>query len=272
MERKENGLLSGKHGVIFGALNSESIAWKVAERCYEEGARLVLSNTPLALRMGEVQSLARACEAKVIAADATQIKDLEALVQEVCEEGKVDFILHAIGMSPNVRKRRKYDDLNYDFYHQTLDISAISLHKILHTFDKQDGWNEGASIVALSYIAAQRCFPDYADMAEAKAMLESIARSYGYHLARKKGIRVNTLSQSPTRTSAGKGIQGFDAFFEYAEKLSPLGNANAEDCANYCLFLFSHLSQRVTMQNLMNDGGFSTTGISTELMRMMEKK
>ncbi len=262
-------LLKGKKGIIFGALDEKSIAWKVALRAHEEGAGLVLSNAPIALRMGQINELSRMCgKAPVIPADATSVEDIEKLYQQTREHfgGGVDFILHSIGMSPNVRKGRDYGDLNYDWYLKTLDVSAVSFHKIMQVAEKTDLMNEWGSIVALSYIAAQRTFPDYADMAQAKAVLESIARSYGYRFALNKKVRVNTISQSPTVTTAGTGINGFDVFYEYAQKMSPLGNATAEDCANYCVVLFSDLMRRVTMQNLYNDGGFSSSGITDELI------
>ena len=264
-------LLKGKKGIITGALDSESIAWQVALKAKEAGAAFVLSNAPIALRMGTLNQLADHCGTIIVPADATNVDDLANLYQQSTEHlgGKLDFVLHSIGMSPNVRKKRAYNNLNYDWHLKTLDISAISFHKMMQVGEKLDAFNEWASILGLSYIAAQRSFPDYGDMAQAKAMLESIARSYGYHLGRSKNIRVNTLSQSPTMTTAGKGIEGFHAFFNYAEMMSPLGNATAEDCANYVVTLFSDLTRKVTMQNLYHDGGFSATGISEELMDRM---
>ena len=263
-----SNLLHQKRGLIFGALDDKSIAWKVAEQCHAAGAHIALSNAPVALRLGKVQALAEACQATLIPADATQLQDLETLSQKAVEAlgGKLDFVLHSIGMSPNVRKRRSYGELNYDWFLKTLDISALSFHKILQTLEKTEALADGSSIVALSYIAAQRAFPGYSDMAEAKSVLESIARSYGQRLGSKKGVRINTISQSPTMTTAGSGVPGFDLFYKYAEAASPLGNATAEDCANYCLFLFSDMSRRITMQNLMNDGGFSSVGISEALI------
>ena len=261
-------LLKGKKGIITGALDPNSIAWKVAERVYEEGGRFVLTNAPLAMRMGKINELAAACEAEIVPADATSVEELTNLFQKSTEilGGKIDFILHSIGMSPNIRKSRPYEDLNYEWFLKTLDISALSLHKMLHVADKMDALNEGGSVVALSYIAAQRVFPDYTDMAQAKATLESIARSFGQVLGQKKRVRVNTVSQSPTMTTAGQGIDGFDAFFTYADKMSPLGNASAEACADYCVSLFSDLTRHVTMQNLMHDGGFSSVGISQHIV------
>lgn len=262
------GLLKGKKGIIFGALNDQSIAWKTAEKAFEEGAELVLTNAPIALRMGTLDALAEKTNAKVIGADAASVEDLEKLLNESMEAfgGKVDFILHAIGMSPNVRKNRPYGDMNYEFFQKTLDVSALSLHKLLQSCEKLDAINEYGSVVALSYIAAQRSFPRYNDMAEAKAMLESIARTYGYRYGKLRNVRVNTVSQSPTPTTAGQGIDGFDAFLTFSERMSALGNATAEDCADYCVTLFSDLTRKVTMQNLFHDGGFSSTGITEEII------
>ncbi|MBK9461195.1 MAG: SDR family oxidoreductase [Sphingobacteriales bacterium] len=257
-------LLAGKKGIIFGALDNNSIAWKIAERAHQEGASIVLSNAPVALRMGTINQLAEKCNAPVIGADATNMEDLENLVRKAMEHfgGGFDFVLHSIGMSPNVRKKRDYTNLNYAYLTQTLDISAISLHKILQTCYQLDAINEWGSVVGLSYIAAQRTFPGYGDMADAKAALESIARSFGYHYGIKNKVRVNTISQSPTATTAGTGIKGFDDFFDYAQKMSPLGNASADACADYCISLFSDLTRMVTMQNLFHDGGFSNMGLS----------
>jgi len=261
-------LLKGKKGIIFGALDSNSIAWKVAERCHQEGASFTLTNAPVALRLGTIRQLAEKTSAQVIAADATSTQDLENLLRQSMEilGGKVDFVLHSIGMSPNVRKNKPYTDLDYDFYHKTMDISAISLHKTLQTAMKMDAVNEWGSVVALTYIAAQRVFPDYNDMADAKSLLESITRSFGYQYGLQKKVRVNTISQSPTRTTAGSGVKGFDAFINYAQAMSPLGNASADACADYCVTLFSDLTRMVTMQNLFHDGGFSFTGVSEKLI------
>lgn len=267
-------LLKGKKGIIFGALDERSMAWKTALRAVEEGAEIVLSNAPIALRMGKINELSKLCNnAPVIPADATSVADLEALVQKSMEHfgGKMDFILHSIGMSPNVRKAIPYTDTNYDNFLKTLDISALSLHKVLQACMKMDALNEWSSVVALSYIAAQRTFPGYNDMAEAKALMESIARSFGYHYGFAKKVRVNTVSQSPTITTAGSGVSGFDAFFHYADKMSPLGNASAEDCANFCLMMFSDYTRMVTMQNLFHDGGFSNTGVSQPLIEEMQQ-
>lgn len=268
MKAMAHGLLKGKRGIISGALNDMSIAWKIAELAHAEGATFVLTNAPVAMRLGEINKLAEATGSKVIPADATNDTDLEKLFADAQSElgGPVDFLLHSIGMSPNVRKGRPYHDLNYDWYKQTLDVSAMSLHRMLQAANKGNALAEGASVVALSYIAAQRVFPDYGDMADAKAMLESIGRSWGYRLGKDKKIRVNTVSQSPTMTTAGSGIKGFDGFFGFAQEMSPLGNAPAEDCARFCIALFSDLTRYVTMQNLYHDGGFSTTGVTPEVM------
>ncbi|MGA0256918.1 MAG: enoyl-ACP reductase FabI, partial [Saprospiraceae bacterium] len=258
------GLLKGKTGIIFGALDENSIAWHVAERAHEEGARIVLTNAPVALRMGAIQTLAEKLQTEVIGADATSEEDLENLLTRSMEifGGKIDFMLHSIGMSLNVRKKREYTDIKYDWMSKTFDISAISFHKLMQTAYKLDAMNDWGSILALSYIAAQRTFPDYSEMAESKALLESFARSFGYHWAKKKNVRVNTISQSPTMTTAGSGVKGFDEFFAYADKMSPLGNASAESCADYCISLFSDLTRMVTMQNLFHDGGFSNMGMA----------
>ncbi len=263
-----NNLLAGKRGIIFGALDDQSIAWKVAQKCHAEGARFTLTNAPVAMRMGEINKLADECQTVVIGADATSVEDLEKLVAESVERlgGPLDFVLHSIGMSVNVRKNKAYTDLNYEWMQKSFDVSAISFHKLMQTLWKRDAMARGGSIVALTYIAAQRTFPDYSEMAEAKALLESFARSFGYHFGTEKGVRVNTISQSPTMTTAGKGIKGFTDFFEYAEKMSPLGNASGESCADYCVALFSDLMRGVTMQNLFNDGGFSSMGMSPKLL------
>jgi len=269
-----NQLLKGKKGIIFGALDERSIAWKTALRAVEEGAEIVLTNAPIALRMGKINELASLCNnAPVIPADATNVADLENLLQKSMEHfgGKLDFILHSIGMSPNVRKAIPYTETNYDNFLKTLDISALSLHKVLQASMKLDALKEWSSVVALTYIAAQRTFPGYNDMAEAKALMESIARSFGYHYGFAKKVRVNTVSQSPTITTAGSGVSGLDAFFTYADKMSPLGNATAEQCADYCLTLFSDYTKMVTMQNLFHDGGFSNTGVSQGIIEEMEK-
>lgn len=266
-------LLKGKKGIISGALDEKSIAWKIALKAKEEGATFTLTNAPIAMRMGQINKLAEACGAEIIPADATLVEDIEKLYTRSMEVlgGKVDFVLHSIGMSPNVRKGRSYGDLNYEWFQKSLDISALSFHKMLQVAEKLDAINEWGSVVALTYIAAQRTFPDYSDMAQAKAVLESIARSYGYRYGKLKNVRVNTISQSPTKTTAGTGVGGFDAFFDYADKMSPLGNATAEECADYVITLFSDLTRKVTMQNLYHDGGFSSSGISEEIVDKMKQ-
>lgn len=262
-------LLQGKKGIIFGALDERSIAWQVALRAVAQGAEIVLTNAPIALRMGKINDLAAMCNhAPVIGADATNVEDLEALYRQSMDHfgGQIDFVLHSIGMSPNVRKGIPYEATNYDNFFKTLDVSALSLHKLLQSALKLDAISEWGSVVGLSYIAAQRTFPGYNDMADAKAVLESVARSFGYIYGKQKKVRINTVSQSPTVTTAGSGVTGFDQFFKYAEKISPLGNASAEACADYCITLFSDLTRYVTMQNLFHDGGFSFTGVSTEIV------
>ena len=266
-------LLKGKRGVIFGALNSNSIAWKVAERAVEEGATITLSNTPVAVRMGEISELGEKLNAEILPADATNCEDLEMVFQKSMEilGGKIDFVLHSIGMSPNVRKKRLYDDLDYDLLNKTLDISAISFHKMIQTAKRLDAINDYGSIVALSYVAAQRTLFGYNDMADAKALLESIARSFGYIYGREKNVRINTISQSPTLTTAGSGVKGMESLMDFANRMSPLGNANADECANYCIVMFSDLTRKVTMQNLYHDGGFSSMGMSLRAMDQYEK-
>lgn len=268
-----NNLLQGKRGIVFGALNNMSIAWKVAERVVEEGATITLSNTPIAVRMGTTNELAEKLHCQVIPADATSVSDLETVFAQSMEilGGKIDFVLHAIGMSPNVRKKRTYDDLDYKLLDTTLDVSAISFHKMLQVAKKMDAISEWGSVVALTYMAAQRTMFGYNDMADAKAMLESIARSFGYIYGREHHVRVNTISQSPTMTTAGSGVKGFDSLLDFSERMSPLGNASADDCANYCVTLFSDLTRKVTMQNLFHDGGFSSMGMSFRAMEQYNK-
>lgn len=267
------GLLKGKRGIIFGALNEQSIAWKVAVKAVEEGATITLSNTAIAIRMGQVNELAKQLNCEVIAADATSYEDLEEVFKRSQEVlgGKIDFVLHSIGMSPNVRKGRAYDDLDYNMLNKTLDISAISFHKMLQAAKKLDALAEYGSVVALTYMAAQRTVFGYNDMADAKSLLESIARSFGYVYGREHKVRINTISQSPTMTTAGSGVKGIDKLFDYAERLSPLGNASAEECADYCVVMFSDLTRKVTMQNLYHDGGFSSMGMSLDAMTIYEK-
>jgi enoyl-[acyl-carrier protein] reductase I len=266
-------LLKGKKGIIFGALDEKSIAWKTALACHAEGAEILLTNAPVALRMGEINKLAGQINASVIPCDVSSNDDMLNLLTQTKEHfgTGIDFILHSIGMSLNVRKGKHYTEIDYGFNQKTLDISAMSLHRLLATAMKLDAINEWGSVVALTYIAAQRVFPDYNEMADAKALLESVARSFGYHYAGKKHVRVNTVSQSPTRTTAGSGVKGFDGFINYAEKMSPLGNATAEDCANFCVAMFSDLTKMVTMQNLFHDGGFSFTGVTEGVIEQMEK-
>lgn len=266
MESSGFGLLKDKTGIIFGALNEASIAWAIAEAAHREGARFALSNAPVARRLGSVDQLAEKTGSPLIWADATSDADLEELFKQAKDEyGPLDFLVHSIGMGVNVRKDRPYTDLNYEWYHKTLDISAISLHRIVHHAEKADALADGASILALSFIGAQRAFSKYSEMGDAKALLESIVRSYGYRLG-KQGIRINTISQSPTRTVAGSGVSGFDAMFDFAERIAPLGNADAASCADYAVTLLSDLTRMVTMQNLFHDGGFSTMGISDEFV------
>jgi len=265
-----NNLLQGKKGIIFGALDETSIAWKVAEQAHAEGAEIILSNVPVALRFGNIQKLAEKINAEIVAADATSLEDLNKLLDVTQEKfGKIDFVLHSIGMSLNVRKKREYTNLNYDFLAKGYDISAISFHKIMQLLYNRDLMNDYGSILALSYIAAQRTFSEYNDMAEAKALLESYARSFGYHFGIKNKVRVNTVSQSPTPTTAGSGVSGFDKMLDYAERVSPLGNATAQECADFCIMLFSDYTRKVTMQNLYHDGGYSSMGIANFALEML---
>lgn len=268
-----NQLLKGKKGIIFGALDEKSIAWKTAQYCHAHGAQLVLTNAPVALRMGEINKLAEEVNAPVIGADVVNMDDLRKLFEGSMNHfgSGIDFVLHSIGMSLNVRKGKHYTEMDYGFNQKTLDISAMSLHRVLRTAWDMDALNEWGSVVALTYIAAQRVFPDYNEMADAKALLESVTRSFGYHYGVRKKVRVNSISQSPTRTTAGSGVKGFDGFISYAEKMSPLGNASADDCANYCVSMFSDMTKMVTMQNLFHDGGFSYTGVTQAVIEQMEK-
>jgi len=266
-------LLKGKKGIIFGALDESSIAWKVAEKAHEHGAEFILTNAPVAIRFGEISKLAKKCNTEVVAADATSMDDLENLFKVATDKfGKLDFILHSIGMSINVRKKKDYTNLNHEWMKKTFDISAISFHRLMQVAYNMDALNEGASILALSYIAAQRTFPGYSEMAESKSLLESFARSFGYHYGKEKKVRVNTISQSPTITTAGSGVKGFDVFYNYADKLSPLGNASSESCADYCVVMFSDLTRMVTMQNLFHDGGYSSVGLSEAFIEEMQGK
>ncbi|HKL09666.1 MAG TPA: SDR family oxidoreductase [Bacteroidales bacterium] len=266
-------LLKGKKGLIFGALNDKSIAWKVAEKAYEEGADIVLTNAPFAMRLGDTEKLAEACNSVVIPADATNVEDIEKLVDKAVEHfgGKFDFILHSIGMSPNVRKGITYDNLNYDYFLKTLDVSALSFHKILQVARQRDALNDWGSVLALSYVASQRTLYGYNDMADAKSLLESIARSFGYIYGREKNIRINTISQSPTPTTAGQGIMGFNDLVDFSDRMSPLGNATADECADFCVTMFSDLTKKITMQNIFHDGGFSSMGMSRRAMAVYSK-
>ena len=267
MSQQSYGLLKGKQGIIFGPLDENSIGWQIALAAFREGAKLAISNVKVALRLGKVEELAQLCGgAPLIVCDASDSEEIAKAFRELNDKmGKIDFIVHSIGMSPNVRKRRPYTDLNYEWFHKTLDVSAMSLHRVIAEGIKQEMLNDGASIVALTYIGAQRTFSTYSDMGDAKALLESIARSFGSRLG-KHGIRINTISQSPTKTTAGSGIEGFDKLYDFAEKISPLGNATADDCADYVVTLLSDLTRKVTMQNLFHDGGFSSMGISDALL------
>lgn len=270
-EQRGYGLLKGKKGIIFGALDERSIAWRIALACKREGAEFALSNAPVALRLGALDGLAEETGSSIIPCDVTNDDEIKELMQQVKDEyGKIDFMLHAIGMSPNVRKKKEYTDLNYNWMMKSLEISAISLHKIIHYADEADILNDGGSIVALSYIGAQRIFSKYSDMNDAKALLESIARNYASRLA-DRGIRVNTISQAPTRTSAGKGIKGFDGMYTYADMIAPMGNPTADECADYCVTLFSDLTRKVTMQNLYHDGGFVNAGVDERMINDLAK-
>lgn len=268
-----SNLLEGKKGIIFGALNEKSIAWKVAEMAHQQGATFTLSNTAVACRMGEIIDLSKKLNAELIPADATSVEDLQHVFSRSMEVlgGKVDFVLHSIGMSLNVRKKRVYYDLDYSFLNKTLDISAISFHKMLQVAFQMDAISEWGSVVALSYVAAQRTFYGYNDMADAKALLESIARSFGYIYGRERKVRINTISQSPTATTAGSGVKGFDGLMDFSDRMSPLGNASADDCANFCVTMFSDLTKKITMQNLFHDGGFSSVGMSQRAMTQYNK-
>ena len=269
----KNNILKGKKGIIFGALDSSSIAWKTAESVFNEGGEFILTNAPVSIRMGSINELAEKTKSELVAADATSLEDLENLINIATDKfGKLDFILHSIGMSVNVRKGRTYTDLNYDWLTKGWDVSAVSFHKLMQSLFKLDAMNQWGSIVALTYIAAQRAFPNYNDMADNKAYLESIARSFGYIFGKEKNVRVNTISQSPTLTTAGKGVKGLDDFLNYAQLTSPLGNATAEDCANLTVSLFSDYTKRVTLQNIFNDGGFSKVGVSQEIIDKLNSK
>jgi enoyl-[acyl-carrier protein] reductase I len=266
-----NGLLAGKTGVISGALDPDSIAWALAEAAHREGARFVLTNAPVARRFGRLDELAEATGGSpVVYADATNDDELEDLFTQATDAlgGPLDFVVHSIGMGMNVRKGRPYEDLKYEWYQKSLDISAVSLHRMVRAALAKDALADGGSVLAMSYIGAQRVFSEYSEMGDAKALLESIVRSFGYRLGR-RGIRINAVSQSPTKTTAGGGIQGFDAMFDFAEKVAPLGNADQASCADYCVTLLSDYTRMVTMQTLYHDGGFSAMGISDALIEGM---
>ncbi|MBL29838.1 MAG: enoyl-ACP reductase [Flavobacteriaceae bacterium] len=264
-------ILEGKKGIVFGALDENSIAWKTAEAINDAGGKIILTNAPIAIRMGNIKELSEKIDCPIIPADATSVSDLENLVKKSVEHfnGKIDFVLHSIGMSVNVRKGKDYTDLNYDWLTKGWDISAVSFHKLLQSLYNNDIMNKWGSIVALTYIAAQRTFPNYNDMAENKAYLESIARSFGYFFGKKNKIRVNTISQSPTITKAGEGVKGLEGFLKYSEKMSPLGNASAEDCAKYAVMMFSDYTKKVSLQNLYHDGGFSNVGVSQDIIDLI---
>ena len=268
-----NNLLKNKKGIIFGALDDNSIAWKTAQKVHSQGGKFVLTNAPVALRMGKISELAKETNSLLVAADATKNEDLEILVDKTLQhfDGKIDFVLHSIGMSVNVRKGKSYTNLDHNWLAKGWDVSAVSFHKLLQVLYNKNAMNKWGSIVALSYMAAQRVFPDYNDMADNKAYLESVARSFGYFFGKEKKVRVNTISQSPTPTTAGQGVKGFDGFINYAEKMSPLGNASADDCADYTLTLFSDLTRKVTLQNLFHDGGFSNVGVSQEIIDIVSR-
>ena len=265
------GLLAGKTGVISGALDPSSIAWALAEAAYRDGARFVLTNAPVTRRFGKINELAESVgDAPVIYADATSDDELANLFAETKEHfgGPVDFVVHSIGMGMNVRKGKAYENINYDWYHRSLDISAVSLHRMVRAALEGDALADNGSVLAMSYIGAQRIFSEYSEMGDAKALLESIVRSFGYRLG-KRGIRINAVSQSPTKTTAGGGIDGFDAMFDFGEKISPLGNADASSCADYCVTLLSDYTRMVTMQTLYHDGGFSAMGVSDALIEQL---
>jgi len=267
-----NKLLKGKKGIIFGALDEKSIAWKTAERIHEEGAEMVLTNAPVSIRMGQIENLASKTNSLLVPADATSLTDLDNLIEKSVSYfgSKIDFVLHSIGMSINVRKGKSYTDLNHEWMKKGWDVSAVSFHKLIQSLYKKDAMNSWGSIVALTYIASQRTFPNYNDMSDNKAYLESIARSFGYFMGKEKNVRVNTISQSPTITTAGLGVKGINGFFKYAEKSSPLGNATAEECADYTIMMFSDYTRKVTMQNLFHDGGFSSVGVTQEIIDAIE--
>ncbi|HET9136436.1 MAG TPA: enoyl-ACP reductase [Candidatus Kapabacteria bacterium] len=271
MAEHSYGLLKGKTGIIFGPLDESSLGWHIATAAYREGAKLAISNVALALRIGKPQELAAMCgNAPLIPCDASNQAEIDTCFKEVKERfGKIDFIVHSVGMSTNIRKGMPYEKLNYDWYLKTIDVSGLSLHRLISGALENDVLNDYSSIIGLSHMAAQRPFTTYTDMAEAKAVLESIARNYGARLGLQK-IRVNTVSQSPTWTRAGSGIEDFDKMYYYSDLLAPLGNASAEECGDYCVTLLSDLTRKVTMQNLYHDGGFALMGLSQSMLRLMD--
>lgn len=268
-----HNLLHNKRGLILGAVDERSLAWAVAEQCHAEGATIVLSNTETAIRLGNVRQLADRLSAPLIACDMRKDEEVEHLLQEAVRQlgGPLDFVLHACAMSNNLRRQRDYDDVNYTYYHDTLDISALSLHRLLQTAKKLDAIAEYGSVVSLTYLAAERFVHGYNDMAEAKAMLQSITRNFGAIYGQHKHVRINTISQSPTPTRAGNQVSGITPFFDYADALAPLGNANQQDCAELCVMLFSDYTRKLTMQTIYNDGGFSQAGITQGLINYLEK-
>ncbi|MGB7512201.1 MAG: enoyl-ACP reductase [Pelodictyon phaeoclathratiforme] len=268
-EKAHYGLLKGKKGIVFGPLDESSIGWQIALHAYREGAEIAISNVAAALRFGNIEELSTLCgNAPMFVCDASKNEDVDACFKELKEKmGPVDFIVHSIGMSQNIRKQLPYEDLNYEWFIKTLDVSALSLHRLVSYALKNEAINKGGSILSLSYIASQRNYWTYSDMGDAKSLLESIVRSYGPRLAR-QAIRINTISQSPTYTKAGSGIPGFEKMYEYSDLMSPLGNASAEECAEYCMTILSDLSRKVTMQNLFHDGGYSSMGATIPMIKL----
>jgi len=268
-EKTHYGLLKGKKGIVFGPLDESSIGWQIALHAYREGAEIAISNIAAALRFGNIEELSVLCgNAPMIVCDASKNEDVDNCFKELKEKiGSVDFIVHSIGMSQNIRKQLPYEELNYEWFIKTLDVSALSLHRLVSYALKNQAINQGGSILALSYIASQRNYWSYSDMGDAKSLLESIVRSYGPRLAR-HSIRINTISQSPTYTKAGSGIPGFEKMYGYSDLMSPLGNATAEECAEYAMTILSDLSRKVTMQNLFHDGGYSSMGATIPLIKL----
>lgn len=268
-EKAHYGLLKGKKGIVFGPLDESSIGWQIALHAYREGAQIALSNVATAIRFGNLQELSELCgNAPILICDASKNEEVDNTFRELKETmGSVDFIVHSIGMSQNIRKQVPYEELNYEWFMRTLDVSGISFHRLVAYALKNEAVNDGASIVALSYIASQRNYWTYSDMGDAKSLLESIARSFGPRLA-PRGIRINTISQSPTYTKAGSGIPGFEKMYDYGELMSPLGNASAEECAEYTMTILSDLTRKVTMQNLFHDGGYSSMGATIPMIKL----